>query len=290
MRCHHPCAQRLKRGAQFAFVGGTISVLMLRFDRSGDERGLKVKPDARLAPIIFFVKFLLAISSTHSYHSLSHALALGTMFPSFALSPSYSSRPEDAEIELCTPGEEAELSRLWQKFDETSRRFVTAKLEGKTNKEAVAYAAQGKNKKQLENRFSHNPSIIRYLYIATRSAVRKTLVTRNDVVNGLLDAVEAAGSSADLTAAWREIGKLIGAYEPEKINVTLDASDLTVDQLATLSTRELIEMTKKGDLFEVDADQDFAREEYARITQVIEPHKPLAVLEAPQPEVDTDGR
>jgi hypothetical protein len=48
------------------------------------------------------------------------------------------------------------------------------------------------------------------------SGQRAEELTKNDVMTGLLDAVDAAATASELVMAWRELGKLIGAYEPEK--------------------------------------------------------------------------
>ena len=36
------------------------------------------------------------------------------------------------------------------------------------------------------------------------------------MLTGMMDAVSAAATAAELVMAWREIGKLLGAYEPER--------------------------------------------------------------------------
>lgn len=50
---------------------------------------------------------------------------------------------------------------------------------------------------------------------------RDVLCTRRDVFNGFMDAVHAATTSTELTLAWREIAKLIGAYAPQELNVNV---------------------------------------------------------------------
>lgn len=47
----------------------------------------------------------------------------------------------------------------------------------------------------------------------------ETKVTKDDVVQGLLNAVAVAANSKDLTEAWREIGRLHGFYEETKIRI-----------------------------------------------------------------------
>ena len=47
----------------------------------------------------------------------------------------------------------------------------------------------------------------------------KIMVTKGDVVQGMLNAVAVAKDSMELVTAWREIGKLLGHYEETKIRI-----------------------------------------------------------------------
>ena len=52
-------------------------------------------------------------------------------------------------------------------------------------------------------------------------------MTRQRVLDGLLEAVELARERADPTAmisAWREIGRLCGYYAPERVRIGVQAS------------------------------------------------------------------
>jgi hypothetical protein len=57
----------------------------------------------------------------------------------------------------------------------------------------------------------------------------------------MLDAVNAAATASELVMAWREIGKLLGAYEPER--KILEIRDYSPDELKTLSDKDLLELT-----------------------------------------------
>lgn len=65
-------------------------------------------------------------------------------------------------------------------------------------------------------------------------------VTRETVLEGLRDAVSASATGAELTMAWREIGKLIGAYAPDRTEIVV--TDMTHDRLKTVSDKELLGM------------------------------------------------
>ena len=59
-----------------------------------------------------------------------------------------------------------------------------------------------------------------------------------------MDAVESAATSTELTMAWREIGKVIGAYAPERTELIV--GDMTPDRLRQLSEKELLGLVDQG--------------------------------------------
>lgn len=71
------------------------------------------------------------------------------------------------------------------------------------------------------------------LVMREQEQVNKQLIlTRNDVLQGLLDAIEDAklqGEAMPQIAGWREIGKVIGAYAPEERKISY-SGDVTVIQ------------------------------------------------------------
>lgn len=115
------------------------------------------------------------------------------------------------------------------------RRYVDARVCG-MNSSAAAKAAGLPN--------SHGPGLERSpsVQLALKEindrAMNDLVLGRQDVINGMLDAVKAAASSTELVAAWREIGKIIGAYEPQKIAVTHEM--LLPEQLRVMSDRQLV--------------------------------------------------
>ena len=69
-------------------------------------------------------------------------------------------------------------------------------------------------------------------------------IDRDAVLKGLMDAVSSAATSAELTMAWREIGKLVGVYAAERSELIIN--DLTTERLKTYSDRELAGLVEKG--------------------------------------------
>ena len=143
------------------------------------------------------------------------------------------------------------LPSTLQALTEQQRRYVDARVCG-MNPSAAATAAglPAGHGPGLER----SPTVQLALKEINDKAMRKLALSREDVINGMLDAVKAAATSTELVAAWREIGKLIGAYEPQKIAVTHEM--LLPEQMRTMSDKQL--MVAAGmDGLTIDVD-DFA--------------------------------
>jgi hypothetical protein len=168
--------------------------------------------------------------------------------------------------------ETAEMGAIWERLDSKSRRFIESRLEGLDLK--VAAKAAGLSDQEAK-RLDYRPMVKRYIALATRKAVRKTLVTRQDVIEGFMDAVTAASTSTELTQAWREIGRLIGAYEAEKIDVKVSVENLTQEKLLAMSESELIELTQRHGTYQIDTDQDEDAELFENFREALAPPIPV---------------
>lgn len=75
----------------------------------------------------------------------------------------------------------------------------------------------------------------------------------DDVIEGLMEAVHAASNSQELVGAWREIGRIIGAYEhAKKIEVDVKAEVKHIEstkQLERMTEKQLAELADLGDNF-----------------------------------------
>ena len=182
--------------------------------------------------------------------------------------------------ELSTEPEAQELTALWLSMTPKQKAYCEARLAGSDSRKAIAIAG-GDHRVNFE----HHPKVGRYLALSTRCAVRRTLVSRNDVINGFLDAVDAAATSQELTQAWCEIGRVIGAYEPEKVQITVRVQDMTVARLASMSTDDPITMTRRNGRFEVDVADDPSSDEYQAFRAALEEPVPIG-----QGEEATDER
>lgn len=114
------------------------------------------------------------------------------------------------------------------------KNYVEARLQGLSTAAALRASGVTAQASVMER----NPKVraaIRYLIKESTKSV--TELTKSDVLTGMMDAVNAAATASELVMAWREIGKLLGAYEPER--KILEIRDYSVDELKTLSDRDL---------------------------------------------------
>lgn len=118
------------------------------------------------------------------------------------------------------------------------KNYVEARLQGLTPAAACRAAGVSDNSTQMER----SPKVRKALrYLIKESTKNVADLTKDDVVQGMLDAVDAASTSTELVNAWREIGKLMGVYEPEK--KVLELRDYTAQELKTLPEEELVRLS-----------------------------------------------
>lgn len=123
-----------------------------------------------------------------------------------------------------------------QRLGLSHRRYVEARLQGLTQG-ASAKVAGVKNGTHMER----HPGVRAALkWAITESFGNVEDIGKNDVLQGMKDAVESAATSGELVMAWREIGKLIGAYEPER--KILEVHDYTKEELKALKDEDLLRM------------------------------------------------
>ena len=129
-------------------------------------------------------------------------------------------------------------------MDNRESQFATNIAMGMT--QTAAARAAGYNA-QLGGPLMKRPEIQDEIVIQAQSISRDLILSRNDVLQGLLDAVGDAKLQGDATpqiAGWREIGRIIGCYAPEERKVTYEG-DVSVIQkrVMELSDAKLHEYT-----------------------------------------------
>lgn len=121
------------------------------------------------------------------------------------------------------------------------RHFVEYVSLGIKPREALRMAGYGKTVEP--NRLMNNPHIQSALIILQGDLKMRVNMTREDVIVGLLDAEKMATNTLEKVAAWKEIGKILGVYAPDKIEVGHKHQlELNVNTIRQIPTERLIEL------------------------------------------------
>lgn len=123
------------------------------------------------------------------------------------------------------------------KLDGRERTYVACRVQGSPPMAAAQIAGYG-DFPGAAKRLEANPKVQAAMHAAVRTQLLNRQITKQDVINGLMDAVHASGNATELVAAWREIGKIIGAYAPIKVETKTRKEDLKC-----LPDHELINLT-----------------------------------------------
>lgn len=137
----------------------------------------------------------------------------------------------------------------WQEMDPAMQTYVEARLAG-TPPQPAARLAGYDNPAVRHWELEQDPRVLQYLRAAATARAHRQSVTRQDVLDGLMDATRMAATATELVSAWREIGKLIGAYEPQKYEVTVNDKR----QLQEMSDEQLQQLAAIDGDFEVVSD------------------------------------
>jgi len=123
------------------------------------------------------------------------------------------------------------------------RGYAEARLHGLSPLDAAKAAGFSHPSIQC-HAYEKHPKISPIISMATSASLERYQLSRDDVVSGFMDAVSAAGSSTELTAAWREIGKMLGHYAPEQHEHRVAVENMTLNKLETMSDRDLAELAE----------------------------------------------
>lgn len=118
------------------------------------------------------------------------------------------------------------------------KHYVEARLQGLTK--AAAARAAGINSTSV-TRLERDPKVAAAIrWLLSESTRNVDELTKSDVLSGMMDAVNAAATASELVMAWREIGKLLGVYEPER--KVLEVHDYSASELKALPDEELAKL------------------------------------------------
>lgn len=95
-------------------------------------------------------------------------------------------------------------------------------------------------------RLAKDPAILKIYHREKEAYAAAVGMTRQKVMEGLLEAVEMAKIQADPTAmiaGWREVGKMCGYYEPTKKQIDVNITgNVVMERLNRLSDAELLKL------------------------------------------------
>jgi phage terminase small subunit len=146
-------------------------------------------------------------------------------------------------------------SLVLERLTERHRRFVLG-LYGGLNTVAAARAAGIGSPEVHAYEIRKRPEILLALNELRQKDIDMAGITRKDVIAGLMDAVQAAANATELTMAWKEIGKLLGLYEPEVVKHEHahkhDVGEKTLLQMQQMDTNELLRIAGQSTIAPVD--------------------------------------
>ena len=100
------------------------------------------------------------------------------------------------------------------------------------------------NAKSASAKLIEQPHIKQAIALAQAEYAVASRVTKSEVIEGLKDAAERAkilDDTSSLVAAWREIGKMCGFYEPVKHEVSISVNGkVTLEKMAAMKDEELL--------------------------------------------------
>ena len=141
----------------------------------------------------------------------------------------------------------AKAPRAKSVLSEKETTFVDARSSGLTVKDAMAVAGMKPND-GTGHALEKKPSVREALSAEHRKNAYMLGLTRDKVLQGMMDAIEQATVLADpLTqiAGWREIAKICGFYAPEVKKVELSGTGKQiVDRLRSLTDEELLAISE----------------------------------------------
>ena len=129
---------------------------------------------------------------------------------------------------------------LMAALEPRQRTYVDARCQGSVPVVAARIAGYADPDAMAET-LEKDLTVRTALEYAIRKLAHEVNVTRNDVVNMMQDAFRVAATSGEMTAAAREIGKIIGAYAPVEIHTRSDVR-ITQEKIQGMSDEELARM------------------------------------------------
>lgn len=136
-------------------------------------------------------------------------------------------------------------SAVLRPLTELEKGFADAKLLGETTSAAMKQAGYAKASFDPEKR---SEEVRQYLAEARKGIVDATTLTRLDVIQGILDAIEFAKQMAEpatMIAGYEKLAKIMGYLQPEvkKLDITINGARVR-SKMEAMSDAELLQLTE----------------------------------------------
>jgi hypothetical protein len=135
-----------------------------------------------------------------------------------------------------------DLQPVLQGLSDRERVYVESRLKGLSKAaSAIAAGTQPCQASKIET-----PAVVEALEKGRALSIKNTGITRERVIEMLENAYHSAETAQEMVAAARELGRMLGYYEAQKVAVTHEHKVHKAEQLKTLTVDEL-ERLARGD-------------------------------------------
>ena len=157
-----------------------------------------------------------------------------------------------------------DLAPIVANLSEKQRLYVQARLTGMTP--LIAARSVGARVPEKTWRlFEHAPAVREALEKGRALSAKEAGITRQQISDMLVEAYRSATTAGEMVMAARELGKLHGLYEAQKLEVNHKLERVkTEHELRTLTVEELEQLVSK-------APDDFIDAEYAEVPRLESP-------------------
>lgn len=165
------------------------------------------------------------------------------------------------------------LEEAFKRLTEQQRLYVDGRLAGLTPY-AACKAAGYSGAESSAYRLERTPKVQDALAAASQVARVSLDMGKDDVLEGLMEALSAAANATEMTNVWKEIGKIIGVYQPMKLEVTHDIGEMTQDQLMRMSNKDLVQMAEQPGAV-VPVENNIVDAEFEVLRESVKPPEPI---------------
>ena len=133
-------------------------------------------------------------------------------------------------------------------LSEQQRQFVTFLVHDKMPNTAAARMAGYQKPHHASYNLLQNPRVQKAIAIERAEYAKASGMTRKKVIDGFLESIDMArirAEPASMIAGWREVGKMCGFYEPQKVKVEVSVQgQVLMQRLQTMSDEELLKLAE----------------------------------------------